>query len=520
MSEQYNNILIELNKAVKALNFYPKGHPALGKQLGQCVNLIKSAATDGALKLTLDQKGFYVETKPVAAGNASIVGLAKQLFLRKVKIINFSNEINPGDIIGLLFLLTMEAYEVRDRGGAEKVLVIKGVKGILLNDMSYDELEALEEELTDEIEEDEAEEEAEEEDYVDPESIKGLLPLLKNEKDPMKYNDLSVRIAEQAQVASQTTSDEEGFADVFEVMTTYLEHKSTGSALPEAIREKAGAALEELLLTDNLKMLIIKVGATEGVERKAIEELLLLSGEEGMKMLLDALIDSQDFQVRRNIFNTITRFGDAVRDEVVGRLADDRWFAVRQMVSLLGEIGGAESVEGLGGAYGHEDVRVKKEVLKSLARIPSPKSRKLLLEALKDDNKAIQGQAIISLGILKDSAAIPALGDIATMRDAFAENVEQKKEAVKALGMIGSVKSIPYLTKVLLKKGWFGKNEIEELRNQSAISLGKIGGVDAMAAIEKALKGSSGALYNTCKRILDGSKQQEPGNNGTVKDGK
>jgi HEAT repeat protein len=487
------------------------------------------------LKLTLDQKGFYADGKPVAAGNASIVGLAKQLFLRKVKLINFSPDISPSDITGLLFLLTMEAYEVRNKGGAEKVLVIKGVKGILLNEMTYDDLKTLEEELEEEIEtgdedakepgdEDESGEEAsagDEEEAVDPDSIRGLLPRLKNEKDPMMYNDLSVRINEQAGVATQTTSQtdpgDEAFGDVFEVMTTYLEHKFKGSGLPEAIREKAAAALEELLLTDNLKLLIIKIGGSEGVERKAVEELLLLTGVEGMKRLLDALIDSQDFQVRRNIFNTIIRFGDASRDEVVRRLADDRWFAVRQMVSLLGEIGGAESVEGLESAYGHSDVRVKKEVLKSLARIPSPKSRKLLLEALKDDDYAIQGQAIISLGILKDGAAIPALGDIATMRDAFAEKVDQKKEAVKALGMIGTERSVPYLTKVLLKKGWFGKKEVDELRNQSAISLGKIRGENAMAALEKALKGSSGALYNTCKRALGGTKQQN--NNGKT-DGK
>ena len=521
MSELYTNILVELNKAVKALNFYPKGHPTLAKQLSQCVNLVKGAFSDGGdLKWSVDQKGFYdAGGKPIAGTNPAIQALAKQLFLRKVKIVTFNAEISPADIRGLLYLITMDGHEVRAKGGPEKILVIKGVRGILLNEMKFNELKELEEELKDEIEqgdeeeapedknedEGEAAEEVEEpdEELADPESIEALLPRLKEEKDPMVYQDISVRLNEQTAAASR----EEHSSVVLKVMGAYLEHRSPKSGLDEKIREKAAASLDELLLTDTINMLIMKVGTAEKGEREVVDKLLMLAGDEAENLLLDSLVDAKDVQARRNIFTTIVRFGDRIRAKVIDRLSDERWFAVRQMVSLLGEIGGADSVEGLGNAYRHQDVRVKKEVLKSLARIPSPKSRKLLLEALGDDDKTIQGQAIISLGILKDVAAIYALGEIANMRDAFAENVEQRKEAVKALGMIGTDKAVPYLKKVLTKKGWFGKSGIEDLRSTAAVALGKIGGEEAMGALEKTCKGSTGSLYNTCKRILEGSKQ-------------
>ena len=50
------------------------------------------------------------------------------------------------------------------------------------------------------------------------------------------------------------------------------------------------------------------------------------------------------------------------------------------MVSLLGELGGKASLDTLEEIYDHPDARVKKEIMKSLARIPSQKSLDILLK--------------------------------------------------------------------------------------------------------------------------------------------
>jgi HEAT repeat protein len=189
------------------------------------------------------------------------------------------------------------------------------------------------------------------------------------------------------------------------------------------------------------------------------------------------------------------------------RLGDERWFAARQMVSLLGVLGGTQSLDALETAYARAEISVKKEVLKSLARIPSERSSKILMEALKDSNRSIQGQSIISLGMLKDPDAVDVLGEIAVKRDTFSDYFELRKEAVKALGIIGDEMAVPFLTRLLFKRVWFGKKHHEEICSLAVIALGKIGGHEALEAIARAYNESAGALYSTCKRVLEGIKE-------------
>ncbi|MBI5587783.1 MAG: HEAT repeat domain-containing protein, partial [Deltaproteobacteria bacterium] len=100
--------------------------------------------------------------------------------------------------------------------------------------------------------------------------------------------------------------------------------------------------------------------------------------------------------------------------------------------------------------------------------------------------------------------AIDVLGKIALRWEPFADTQDAKREAIKALGIIGDPRAVPYLTSVLFKKAWIGKRTNEEVRSLAAYSLGMIGGAGAFDAIEQVEKSSRGELYITCKRILEG----------------
>jgi HEAT repeat protein len=275
---------------------------------------------------------------------------------------------------------------------------------------------------------------------------------------------------------------------------------------PEELRDTASEKLKELISAETINYLIRRLAGREEPERQKIALILSYTGDEAVGLLLDALVGEREAHARRQIYNTLVKFGERIRGELEKRLADERWYAVRQIVSLLGALGGTESLDTLEAAYTHPDIRVKKEVFKSLARIPSKRSSKILMEALKDSNRSIQGQAIISLGMLKDPDAVDALGELALKRDTFSDYFEQRKEAVKALGITGDKNAVPYLTELLFKKVWFGKNNHEEMRSLAVIALGKIGGDEALEAIERTCEESAGALYSTCKKVLEGIK--------------
>ncbi len=504
MSDAHLDILLELNKAVKTLNFYPKGHPNLESITEDCFALIKDALNETPeFQWRIDKKGIYHEDIPIGGNNQAIIKLAKQLFLKKVRVLTFNPEITIDDLRTFLHILFIAPEDVFAEGGVAKILTNDKVRGILLNEMSYDEMEEVEEEDAEEEEEEpEEEEETEEEEPEEEEDeLSVMLRSIDDEKDTLFYKDLAIRITELVE-ARQIDGD---FDSTFRALAVLLRHTAANFKADNELKVKAGETLVRLLTKDTILYIIDRLTNRDESEVTIIHHLLVGSGGDAAGLLLDALVDTDDANKRRAIFNEALSFGDKLRPMIENKLAkDERWFVKRQMITLLGALGGAPSLEIIAREYGNEDLRVKKEVMKVLATVPSSRASEVLMDALGSEDHGIKGQAIISLGILKDTSAVKSLGEIVTMKDRFSENIEIRKEAIKALGIIKSDEGVEYLTKILRqKKGWFAKGTSDELRILAVTVLGKIGGTDAIKAIEAAYKGSKGHLHSTCKRILD-----------------
>jgi HEAT repeat protein len=230
--------------------------------------------------------------------------------------------------------------------------------------------------------------------------------------------------------------------------------------------------------------------------------MLLLSEDEGMKHLLHTLAETKEAPVRRTIYNTLLLFGEAAREEAERRIKDERWFVVRQMVSLLGEIGSIHSIEALSKVLDHPELRVRNAVVKSLGRIQSNDSAIILITTLNGSDRPLFLNTIIALGVLKDPSAIETLGELALKGNAFSGNLEIRKEAVKSLGLIGNDRAIPTLTRLISRKVWFGKHDHEELRALAVISLGKIGGEAAHRVVEHMVKSAEGVVKIACNKAL------------------
>ena len=526
MPTDYNNILIELNKTVKTLKFYPKGHPNLDEALEQCYALIKEGLdSEGEFKWKVDQNGFYVGDKAVAPAHSPTAAFAKQFFLRSVKFITFSPKLTTLDIQELVSLLMMEPLEIKKLGGAEKIMISEGATGILLNDMNYEdaleiqeelqeddvEEEFMEEEIEEEVEEEpeiiEEIEEIEEEVHMDEEQIKDLDKLLKDiqkEEDLLKYQDLCTSLRKMAkEIAIMKEFDKN-----YEILRVVNHEIHTLMQKSKEIRNLAIETIEDIINKDILHYLIARLANRDDSEITVLRQIISAREHDGIETLLDMLIEDGSSHLRRVIYDTLVVYGEAIRPHLHKRLSDNRWFVVRQVAALLGELGGKDSLDRLEKIYANEDTRVKKEVLKSLSRIKSVRSKEILMNALLEHDMSIKSQAMISLGMLKDESAIDTIGTIITDKGSFYDDsMEMQKEGIKALGIIGSEQAVQYLEKIALKSVWFGKNELDEVKSLAVTSLGKIGSDNALNIVHKAYKGSKGKLHEACKRVIEGRKQ-------------
>ena len=502
------NILIELNKAVKSLNFYPDGHPKRGSVITELYDLVKETAKEGdGIRWTATNKGIFEDGEPIAPSNPAVQTLTRLFFSRKIHVINITQDIRAEDIMTLLKILNTEPEDVFSCGGVEKMLAMAEAHGILLNEISYEDLEKLkeeeEEEEVEEEEEPEEEEEEEEEEKKIEESLLSLLIKIDPERDQLKYNDLALRIQEFADVSVL----EKNYESILSTLLLFLSHTNIANVEQAELREKAKEIVTRYLSVNIIPFLISKLTEKNEPNRAGIEALLKATGEAGILFLIDELIVSTSLKERRAIFKILADMGDVVRPHAVNRLRSSEWPGTRNIIALLGALGGAESIAVLeNGFYESENPLIRKEMLKSLSRIPSRKSKFILVKALEEEDKGIVGQAIISLGIMGEVSVVDTLGEIASKKDRLSENFEIRKEAIKALGFIKDKKAISYLKSILFRKKWFGKETYGELRVLAVISLGKIGGSEAFELIERAYEESTGTLYSTCKRTLEGKK--------------
>jgi len=528
----YASILIELVKAVKMHNFYPEGHPQLDATLEKAyLQLKNSVDSQGEIRWRIDQKGFYDGKSQIAPNYADGASLAKKLFFRKIKEIAFTPRLVLNDLRALLSALKMEPEDIASKGGLDELFASLDVEGILLNQVRYEDLKRLKSEIQRRKEEEERaakeaekkeelsgeaakaaekeekkEEEPEEkrEEKKDDAGLRELLALIDRENDLLRYNDLAVRIREKV----ERLLAEKEHSLVYAAMMAFYGHAVPSSGKTDGIRSTALDKLRSMLTKEMLAYLAEMAGAKENRARGATQSMLVFAGDPGAEALLDAIIEAPEAAIRRNIFNALVRFGARLKPLAASRLAHRQWYVVRQMVSLLGEVGGIEALADLEKAYGHEEPRVKKEVMKSLVRIGTPKAAAFLVDKLGEQDQSLVAQAIISLGMLKDPSAIEPLAAIAAKRENFTDLIDPQKEAIKALGIIGDARAVSPLAKILSRKVWFGKKANDEVRSLAALSLGMIGTPEAMQAVEEAHRGSSGELMAACKRVLDGREKK------------
>lgn len=151
------------------------------------------------------------------------------------------------------------------------------------------------------------------------------------------------------------------------------------------IKKEAEAFIRDKLNNEKINRLIDVIIANKDNELllEKVNTIFTILGTTAVDILLDRLTNSNDIKERRFIINEITKLGEKAFERVIYYLEDERWFVVRNMLTILGFAGQEKYLPDLKKLMDHPDVRVRKELVKTLARIPGKESLKYLREMLK-----------------------------------------------------------------------------------------------------------------------------------------
>jgi HEAT repeat protein len=178
------------------------------------------------------------------------------------------------------------------------------------------------------------------------------------------------------------------------------------------------------------------------------ENYLSLLGNFGIQSLLEILAAEDSAGRRRLICRLLVSCSRQNLSCLGSKMMDHRWYVVRNVASILGEIGDAGGINYLREAVRHTDPRVRLETARALSRL-GPNAIDPLKILAEDSEKNIRLEAIGALGCIGNPASAPILADIANRRDLLNRTLEYKLAAIEALGNMRDRAALPALLRLV-----------------------------------------------------------------------
>ena len=502
--------MISLNKTARDLAFYPPSHPSLAHSLDRaCHNLIGLLTHHSRLTITVTRESLHYGKLPLGKDNTLLRQFAADLHLRRIQRILFDKGLEAAEVRGFLEMLSMDPKHLMNEGGPVRVLQGKGVSRLQVAEL---EVHFQEEPQAAPLAPEEAapmppevvappvpEPEPEPPPPEEPPTLENLLNRLEDAWDVATYRRASAGLLEWGRKA-RTGDDLETFVRIF---SAFVFHTHPQSVKPAWVRPEAEQVIAGLGDPPGIAYLIGKLCQKDPALDDDLIFLLVSLGDAAVPALVERLAEEETLSARRKLMGTLSRMGPVALPHLVAGLKDSRWYLVRNLALVLGNIGLPQTIPALRSILAHADLRVRREAVKAMTRIGTSAAADALLERLGDPDPGARQSVMAALGTLKVTRAIGPLAEAASQFSAFAKEVETQKAAILALGAIGDPQVVPVLVALLCRRTWLNRRLNEAVRAAAAAALGMVGGEQATAALLAEAKRGEGPVPSACQVALD-----------------
>jgi HEAT repeat protein len=210
-------------------------------------------------------------------------------------------------------------------------------------------------------------------------------------------------------------------------------------------------------------------------------DLLERAGEMGAEAVVAQLGGATSIAERRVFYDVLGKLEYAV-PVLLRKLADDRWYVVRNAVELLGALGDVTVEPQVASALSHADERVRRAAALSLAKLGTPSAQRDLYHAMQKVSDPVRHVAATAIATREGDRAV------ATLVEALGRggDDEAQKAIVMALGRVGSPEAVEALARVAGSGGGlFGRRRSVAVRIAAVQALGEAGGAPAVAALRE-----------------------------------
>lgn len=489
--------LASISRAVRAWRFYPTGHPTRRNSLILSHSSLLQALDGNMFLLNCGRTGFsFPDGEHLKDAYGTSTALAYELFIRRVQKITFFHDLLQEDLLELIKILCLTPEEIQQSGGVDTIMAARGIRSIWVNEFDLTAIRGKRQKIEQAgtfpkgIDEDEnvgdsataAEQQPLQPETLSPEQqLQALLVRLTSCSDEAIYPRLlNLAIAS----AGGLNSRHEAHL-LFQLLELLADH-SSDEERSEEIRNCARFATEQLITSGELLQIVIEgTEGDSGVSKKALHAVLKAGGATAITAGIEFMGRTNSLKSRRTLSTMLGNMGNVAVPTLLNMMHDPRWFITRNICAILGAIASQETVASLTECLYHQDLRVRKEALRSLGLLGGHEAAEAILGILRGTDTVLYPQAIALLGAIKSRKALVELMNIVFSKDLFLKSLQLKIEALAAIALIGDRQATPHLVKLLKERHLLAGARGKLLKTAIAVCLGKLGDARALPALKK-----------------------------------
>jgi len=218
-----------------------------------------------------------------------------------------------------------------------------------------------------------------------------------------------------------------------------------------------------------------------------LPDLLLSFPQEALPRLVGLLGTVTSMRARKVLCTGLARLGEQNIEGLMAGISGRPWYVARNIAYTLGLIGSTEAVPHLGVLTAHQDLRVRKEALRNLAKISDPGGEQWIFRCIFLDDRETRMQAIRSLPRIRNAEYSRQIFEL-VQAPAFEDKSSQEKEALfRILGSLSGEEIIPWLKEGLFTRRRFVSRAQREKQHLAAVALAALDSEAARLHLRKAL---------------------------------
>lgn len=296
----------------------------------------------------------------------------------------------------------------------------------------------------------------------------------------------------------------ERFKEAFHMVLFLYREAQNLNALGKEERRDYLLETVRLLLRGTLLSWLVGFIATEhGNEEAEVGEYILRAmGGPVVIPLINALVLEKDLRGRRRLVDVLVAIGPPVVPHAVRMLDDQRWFVVRNMVTILGGISTTDALKALSRLITDPDSRIRREVVRALTQASGPMAESILLALLEDPDPAVRLMAVSSATSHRTPQVLAALWKMYGRVGIRFPEWNLKAQILQTLGKMGLPEAVEHLETVIGKRPLFWRKRWEVVQTAAIQALGDLGGRKARGLLETLLDHRAAALRKAALAAL------------------